>query len=115
MKLHGWAAAVVEFGSASDTTSRDPLPSWAQRLTRRQWEIAGLVGEGLDDQAIAAVLGCGFKTVRNQLSLVYQVLGIDHRTRLALMVQEWRLRGEDPGSTDPGQKSHRQPAGSGTR
>lgn len=46
-------------------------------VTPRQVEILGLVAEGWSNDAIAQRLGLSVKTIENQLTLTYQVLGLD--------------------------------------
>jgi len=79
---------VMEFRPVIELVVRDGRPPWAQRLTPRQWELAGLVGEGFDDQTIAAIIGRSGKTVRNGC-----LLSEPGRGRWA----EWAPRVERPG------------------
>lgn len=47
------------------------------RVTSRQLEVISLVAEGWSNEAIAKRLGLSIKTVENQLTLAYQLLGVD--------------------------------------
>ena len=51
-------------------------------LTHRQKDIVRHVAEGKDDKSVKRTLGISEKTVRNQLSDIYSLLGISKRTQL---------------------------------
>jgi DNA-binding CsgD family transcriptional regulator len=57
----------------------------AIQLTPRQKEIIRKVVAGDCDKTIANTLHISEKTVRNQLSMIYETLGVDNRTRLAAL------------------------------
>ena len=70
---------------------RQFLPSEAvciRRLTRfpvlspRQREILELLAQARDNAQIAAALGLSEKTVRNQVSLIFEKMGVESRARL---------------------------------
>nr|MBP7566459.1 helix-turn-helix transcriptional regulator [Burkholderiaceae bacterium] len=66
---------------------RDDAPFGAMaQLTRRQREIVRAVARGHDDKSIARTMGISDKTVRNQLSVVYGLLGLSRRTQLAALL-----------------------------
>ncbi len=48
-------------------------------LTARQYQILGLIAQGLGNAAIAAALGLAEKSVENQINLLYQQCGIEGR------------------------------------
>jgi DNA-binding NarL/FixJ family response regulator len=48
-------------------------------LTSRQLDLLGLLQDGLDNKAIANRLGISVKTVENNLSRLYQILGVQSR------------------------------------
>ncbi|MEJ5201572.1 MAG: response regulator [Anaerolineales bacterium] len=48
-------------------------------LTSRQLDLLGLLQDGLDNKAIANRLGISIKTVENNLSRLYQILGVQSR------------------------------------
>jgi len=75
-------AAAAELGSqgALDRNS----------LTKRELEIAELVAEGLSDSEISAGLHLASSTVRNNLTAIYQKVGVESRTLLAGLVWESR-------------------------
>jgi DNA-binding CsgD family transcriptional regulator len=57
-------------------------PDWS-RLSRRERELLEYVALGLRNQDIATALSVSPHTVRNQLSAVYEKLGVANRTELA--------------------------------
>lgn len=56
-------------------------------LTSRQVEIVRGLGKGLSDKAIARELGIAEKTVRNQLTEVYNQLGVRKRAQLIALLR----------------------------
>ena len=66
----------------------DPAPSHNIRaLPPRETEITRLVTDGLTNREIALVLGTSPHTVRNQLSRIFDRLGIASRLELAMFVR----------------------------
>ena len=61
------------------------------QLTPRERELAGLVGQGLDNLQIAARLGLADKTVRNMLSALYTKLGVEGRAMAVVKVRDMGL------------------------
>jgi pimeloyl-ACP methyl ester carboxylesterase len=55
-------------------------------LTPAERAVLSLVAEGLDNQTIAARLGKGEKTVRNQLSAIFDKLGVHSRAQAIVAV-----------------------------
>ena len=53
-------------------------------LTRREWQVAQLTGEGLANKEIANELGIAERTVKNHLHRIFQKLGVEHRRALML-------------------------------
>jgi two-component system, NarL family, nitrate/nitrite response regulator NarL len=53
-------------------------------LSARDREIIGLVGQGLRNQDVADRVGVAEKTVRNQLSTIFDKLGVNDRLGLVL-------------------------------
>jgi DNA-binding NarL/FixJ family response regulator len=53
-------------------------------LTDREREIVALVGAGLKTDAIASQLAITQKTVRNQMTVIYEKLGVTDRLELAI-------------------------------
>jgi two-component system, NarL family, nitrate/nitrite response regulator NarL len=64
-----------------EAPSQDPLSA----LTPRECQIAEHVGRGLRNKEIAAALGMSEGTVKVYLHAMYQKLGIENRTELALL------------------------------
>ena len=65
-------------------------PSTVQ-LTPRERELAGLVGQGLDNLQIAARLELADKTVRNMFSGLYTKLGVEGRAMAVVKVRDMGL------------------------
>lgn len=65
--------------------AREPGPS-ISGLTQREQEIAEYVAEGLTTAQIGIALGTSPYTVRNQLTRIYEKLGIESRAELAAYV-----------------------------
>ena len=61
------------------------------RLTEREREIVSLIGEGLRNDQVAVRLGVAEKTVRNQLSSLFDKLGVNDRLGLAVYAFEHGL------------------------
>lgn len=73
---------------------QDPAthPSFAQ-LSPRQVEILRLVAQARDNAQIAAVLGLSEKTVRNQVSRIFEKLGVESRAQAIVMARDAGLAG----------------------
>jgi DNA-binding NarL/FixJ family response regulator len=71
------------------TESADPLA----RLTEREREILGLIGEGLTNRQIGERLFLAEKTVKNYVSGLLAKLGMERRTQVAVLATEMRQRG----------------------
>lgn len=63
----------------------------APPLTPRERELAGLVGQGLDNLQIATRLGLADKTVRNMLSALYAKLGVEGRAMAVVKARDMDL------------------------
>jgi DNA-binding NarL/FixJ family response regulator len=72
--------------------ARQEPPGPEQQLTEREREILALVAKGQPNKVIARQLQIAEKTVKNHLSRIFQVLGVNDRTQAALWVQN-RLNG----------------------
>lgn len=86
----GWAvaqAAVAAFLPGGDTS---PGGSVSQ-LTPRQREMLELLAQGRDNAQIAATLGLSEKTVRNQVSLLFDRLGVASRAMAIVHAREQGL------------------------
>ena len=75
-------AAAAELGSQG-ALDRDSL-------TKRELEIAELIADGLSDAEISEALHLASSTVRNNLTTIYQKVGVESRTLLAGLVWESR-------------------------
>ena len=64
------------------------------RLTDGELKLLHRVAQGLLNKEIAATLGVAEKTVRNQLTVVYEKLGVTTRTEAALWYEQHRTTGE---------------------
>lgn len=61
-----------------------------KELTKREYEIARLVGEGKSNREISEKLFITLGTVKNHISKILDKLNIRDRTKLALMINESR-------------------------
>ncbi|GAC1569896.1 MAG: hypothetical protein NVS3B27_15150 [Novosphingobium sp.] len=66
--------------------SRPRIASLSELLTPREWLMATLVARGLRNREIGEQMTIGEGTVKVYLHAIYQKLGIDNRTELALLV-----------------------------
>jgi DNA-binding NarL/FixJ family response regulator len=57
-------------------------------LTTRKLEIAGLVGFGRSNRAIAERLGITVFTVKNHIARTFKKVAVTNRTQLALWIRE---------------------------
>jgi DNA-binding NarL/FixJ family response regulator len=67
------------------TTSTVTGPSF-QELSIRERDLLYGVGRGLSNREIAAELGVSVQTVKNQLSALYNKVGVRNRVQLAIHV-----------------------------
>jgi len=63
-------------------------PGPLEQLTDREREILSLIAEGTPNKVIARRLGIAEKTVKNNVSRIFQVLGVTDRTQAALWARE---------------------------
>jgi DNA-binding NarL/FixJ family response regulator len=68
-------------------------PAAAPPLTDREAEVLRLVGEGLQNKAIARELGITETTVKAHLTRIYRQIGVEGRTQAALWARRHRLAG----------------------
>ena len=83
------AVANLSLGKQEEQTRKDPskpVPRRFQTLTDREREIAALVADGLDNQAIASRLYLSEGTIRNHISAILAKTNLANRTQLAV---EW--------------------------
>jgi DNA-binding NarL/FixJ family response regulator len=81
--------------SAGGAARAPVAPSFHQQriaaLTERERELVALIGQGLRNDQIAAHIGVAEKTVRNQLSAVFDKLGVNDRLGLVVYAFEHGL------------------------
>ena len=75
-----------------------PADGPAERLTRREREVALLVERGLTNRQIGERMGLREKTVKNYTTNLLAKLGLDRRTQAAILATQMRDRslGEEP-------------------
>lgn len=66
---------------------QEARPDGLKNLSSRQRDIVRRVAQGFDDKSIAQQLGLAEKTVRNQLTMVYQQLRIRKRSHLVELLR----------------------------
>ena len=69
-------------------TMKDPSPSSLSPLER---QIVTLLLEGCTDKTMAARLGVSDQTVKNQLSTLYQKVGVGSRLELVMVAMRSNL------------------------
>jgi DNA-binding NarL/FixJ family response regulator len=72
----------------SRSPRRRPSHGW-DSLTKSEWRIARLVGEGRTNPEIAAELVVSRRTVESHLSRIFTKLAVANRTELALNLREF--------------------------
>lgn len=88
---HGSPLVEVPFGEAvGELGVEDARRRAFSQLTEREYEVARLVAEGLDNHEIASAAFASEGTVRNRISSALQKTGYKNRTQLA--VAWWRAR-----------------------
>lgn len=97
----GAARRLLEKQRAQANEKPDPETARIAKLTQREREIIALVGEGLENREIAERLRpvVAESTVRNNLSIVYDKLGIQSG-RLGLLVYAYKHGLLSPGAKD---------------
>jgi two-component system, NarL family, response regulator LiaR len=84
------AARVVQAIADGST----PIGPDADRLTRREYEVLGLIARGRSNKRIALALGISEKTVKTHVGHVFAKLGVTDRTQAALLaVQQGLVQG----------------------
>ena len=81
------ASAVSELAHARRTTATRPFPE----LTDREFDILGLIAEGMDNQAIARRLVLSPKTVRNHVSNVFAKIHANDRPHAVVLARRMGL------------------------
>jgi pimeloyl-ACP methyl ester carboxylesterase/DNA-binding CsgD family transcriptional regulator len=80
-----WAGFLDVVNGALATSTTTPAPAGPGALTAAEAAVLELVARGLDNHAIALRLGKSEKTVRNQVSTIFDKLGV--RTRAEAIVR----------------------------
>jgi DNA-binding NarL/FixJ family response regulator len=75
-----FVARIAELSSRVDATS-DSTP-----LTKREGEVADLVGQGMTNRAIAERLYLSERTVENHVQHILTKLGLSNRSQVAVWV-----------------------------
>ncbi len=78
-------------GAASVGGAIEPRPALHEPLTQRELEILALLVNGLDNRQIADHLFLSWKTVKNNLTRVYEKLQVTNRTQAVLACQRHGL------------------------
>jgi DNA-binding NarL/FixJ family response regulator len=65
----------------------EPPPN-VEPLTPREVEVVQCLARGLDNRAIADALSVSEKTIKNQLTRIYEKLGVKNRTQAVLLCQQ---------------------------
>lgn len=66
-------------------------------MSGQQWKILELLAQGLPNKAIARELGIAASTVKNQLTVVFDKLGVSNRTQAAIAARAL-LKSKPPGN-----------------
>jgi DNA-binding CsgD family transcriptional regulator len=88
-----------EVGSRQPAADRMPSPGgrWATQrnrigeLTKREYEVFLLLGEGLDNHKISRLLGVGERTVKLHVTRILRKLGLESRLQAGLAAAEHAL------------------------
>lgn len=68
--------------AAPDAAPAPRAPALA--MSEQQWKILELLAQGLPNKAIAKQIGVAASTVKNQLTVVFDKLGVSNRTQAAI-------------------------------
>ncbi|HET7753246.1 MAG TPA: response regulator transcription factor [Anaeromyxobacteraceae bacterium] len=85
--IRGVAAGALWFDTSALGGANGQAPSARGKLaslTPREREIVGLIGEGLRNDEVARRLGITSKTVKNQLTTIFEKLGVSSRLELVV-------------------------------
>jgi DNA-binding NarL/FixJ family response regulator len=75
----------------NETPEPEPRPDGAEAiLTRREWEVAELVAQGLTNKEIAARLVIAQRTAEAHVERILAKLGLASRTQLATWITQRR-------------------------
>lgn len=71
-------------------------PATGPRLTSREFQVAGLIADGLTNQAIARRLAVAPRTAEAHVENIRRKLDVRSRAQIAAWVTEQRLRADGP-------------------
>ncbi len=89
---------------ARELACPEPGPSGRPQsiaMSRQQWRILELLAQGLPNKEIARTLGIASSTVKNQLTVVFERLGVSNRTQAAMAARALLKNGGRAGTTGP--------------
>ena len=78
------------------TEATGALRAQAGAMSAQQWKILELLAQGLPNKAIARELDIAASTVKNQLTVVFDKLGVSNRTQAAIAARAL-LKSKPPG------------------
>jgi pimeloyl-ACP methyl ester carboxylesterase/DNA-binding CsgD family transcriptional regulator len=84
----GWQTAREAINNFLPAAGADMQGSPLAELTPRLRELLELMAQGRDNSQIAAVMGLSGKTVRNQVSMLFDRLGVESRSMAIVMARE---------------------------
>jgi pimeloyl-ACP methyl ester carboxylesterase/DNA-binding CsgD family transcriptional regulator len=84
-----WQSEVRQFTLAQTAAPIDPVRQRiVATLSARQLEILHLLAQARDNSQIAALLGLSEKTVRNQVSLIFEKLSVENRSQAIVQARD---------------------------
>jgi len=82
----------TEYALSEEVPAPLPVPNSeeprADRLTRREEEVALLVARGLTNRQIASELTLSRRTIDNHVANIFKKLGLDSRSQVATWLEE---------------------------
>lgn len=93
----GAPVSITDHAAGDVADDGDPPPS-LDDLTCRELDVLDLVARGLDNGAIAEMLGISSRTVRNHLNSVFSKLNVTYRPQAVVLAREAGLGRGAPSS-----------------